>query len=52
MYNLAQFCRLQNFMTNIFGTDEDIQNQTSTWLTAISLEFGEKSLVNFALETL
>jgi len=34
-------------MTNISGMDEDIQNRSNIWSTAISSTFGEKSLVNF-----
>jgi len=34
-------------MAIIFGTDEDIQNLTSIWSTAIPLTLGEESLVNF-----
>jgi len=33
-------------MANISGTDEDIQNRTSTWLTRIPPAFGKESLVN------
>jgi len=32
---------------NISRTDEDIQNQTSTFCTAIPPTLGEQSLVNF-----
>jgi len=44
---LLDFGRLHSSTANISETDEDIQNRTSTWSTAIPSEFGEKSLVNF-----
>ena len=34
-------------MVNIFGPDEDIQNQTSTFCTTIFFALDERSLVNF-----
>jgi len=41
------FGRLQTSAANISGTDEDIQNQTSTFCIAIPPALGEKSSVNF-----
>jgi len=38
----------QSSMANISGTDEDIQNQTSTFCTTIPLALGERSLVNLS----
>jgi len=39
-------------MANVFGMDEDIQNRSSIWLTAILFAFDERSSMNFGLDTL
>jgi len=36
-------------MVNIFGSDEDIRNRTSTFCTAIPFVLRERRLVNFGL---
>jgi len=41
------FGRLQSSTTNISKTDENIQNKTSTFRSAIPPALGEKSSVNF-----
>jgi len=41
------FGRLQSLAANISGTDEDIQNQTSTFSTVIPPTLVVESLVNF-----
>jgi len=38
--------RLRSLAANIFGTDEDIQNRTRRFCTAIPLALGDESSVN------
>jgi len=46
------FRRLRSLVVNISERDEDIQNRTSIWSTAIPLALGEKRCVNFCPVTL
>jgi len=47
MQNLARFRLTLNLTANVSRMDENVQNRSSTWSTAIPLVFGKKYLVNF-----